>query len=327
MAVLDVRSEGEYAQGHIPGAFNFPLLNNEERHQVGICYKEQGPSAAVQLGFRLVGPKFADYLECLETTFPTKQVLLYCWRGGMRSNIMAWLLSTAGWDATVWIGGYKAWRAHCGSIFESCPPFVVIAGKTGCGKTELLESLENAGEPIVHFEKLAQHRGSAFGGLGLPIQPTQEQFENALSDALSNARSSGFAWVEDESRAIGRLRIPDEVYDKVQRGRKIEVERPFESRFTRIQNDHSVFSNAELAEKTLLLKKRMGYDVNNRAVKALIEQNDRSLWLNAVLEYYDKAYTHSSRMNLASEPELKLFWNTEPTEEMINILLEWKKRH
>jgi tRNA 2-selenouridine synthase len=325
MAVVDVRSEGEYGKGHIPQAINFPLLNNEERHLVGLCYKEKDQAAAVQLGFRLTGYKFADYLKGLEIRIPSKRVLLYCWRGGLRSNIMAWLLSTGGWEVTVWEGGYKSWRALCLHTITSPIKLLVLTGKTGSGKTELLDALEQRGEPVVNLERLAYHRGSAFGGLGLPEQPTQEHFENNLCDSLMEAAHRGYAWAEDESRPIGRLRVPEAVFDNLQSGSRIEISRPYERRLERILNDHSVFSNEVLAEKTLQLRKRMGYDTNALAVKALVDDNDRRMWLNVVLSYYDKAYGHNSESGEDSKHMEVINWDGEGLETIVGKLMQWKK--
>jgi tRNA 2-selenouridine synthase len=174
--ILDVRSPAEYLQGHIPGAKSLPLLSDEERAKVGICYKQQGRETAVELGFEIVGPKCADFITQAKHLAPDKIVRLYCWRGGMRSESMAWLLERAGFHVTLLTGGYKAFRRWGRSLFQIPQNIIILAGMTGTGKTEILKALAAKGEQILDLEQLANHRGSSYGSLGQLPQPTNEQF-------------------------------------------------------------------------------------------------------------------------------------------------------
>ena len=178
--VLDVRSEGEYKQGHLPGAINVPLLNNEERKIVGTTYKQVGREAAVIKGFELVGHKFADYIKLVQKLSPSKKISVYCWRGGMRSNTMGWLLQLSGFNVTVLKGGYKTFRNWALETLKEERNVVILGGKTCTGKTELLKKLKEKGEQVIDLEQLACHKGSTFGSLGQDAQPSNEHFENIL---------------------------------------------------------------------------------------------------------------------------------------------------
>ena len=179
--LIDTRSEKEYEKAHIPGAVNIPILNNEHRHIVGTIYKEEGRQAAVMKGFELVGPLFKEKMEMALQLAEGREVFVYCWRGGMRSNILAWLLKMAGLRVTLLQGGYKAFRNYLLPILDVEYKIIILGGQTGSGKTEMLSLLKSAGEQVIDLEHLASHKGSAFGLLGMPEQPSQEQFENMLA--------------------------------------------------------------------------------------------------------------------------------------------------
>jgi tRNA 2-selenouridine synthase len=290
--LLDIRSEGEHAQGHIPGALSFPLLDNESRHAIGITYKELGQAAAVELGFELVGHKFASFIATARSIAPEGEVMLYCWRGGMRSNIMAWLLDLAGFRVKLLQGGYKSYRRLGHELFESSLNLLVIAGKTGSGKTELLQALQEAGQSTLDLEHLARHKGSSFGGLGQEPAPTQEHFENLLMWHLMGSREQ-LIWLEGESRFIGKLRIPDLFFSQMESADHIEVERNFEERLQRILVEYGSFSPEELLDKTIALRKRMGGENVKLSVDALL-LGDMQGWVRPLLEYYDKTYEHAA---------------------------------
>jgi tRNA 2-selenouridine synthase len=290
--VFDARSPKEFLDGHIPGAFNLPLLNDEERHEVGITYKNEGHEAAVRLGYRLVGHKFIDYIEAARSMAKDNTVCLYCWRGGMRSNTMAWLLNSVGLKVYLLEGGYKQFRRWCLNQFEHPWPLMVLSGKTGAGKTEILHELRKYKESIIDLEALVNHRGSAFGGLGLPNQPTQEFFENTLAWELSNCKGAKRIWMENESRFIGRLRIPDPFFDQASKAGLISIDRSLEGRARRILKEYGVFDKELLIEKTRSITKRMGGDRVKASVDAL-EAGDSMGWVLPLLDYYDRNYEHS----------------------------------
>jgi tRNA 2-selenouridine synthase len=290
--LLDTRSPNEHASGHIPGALNLPLLNNEERHEVGITYKQRGRDAAVRLGYELVGHKFASYIDHAKSHAPEGKVLIYCWRGGIRSNTMAWLLSSAGMEVSLLDGGYKSFRHWCLSLFERSWPLMVVSGKTGAGKTEVLKELERCGEAALDMEGLANHRGSAFGGLGLGDQPTQEMFENRFAWALSHHQQCNRMWIENESRFIGKVRIPDTFFNQSSMANLISIERELEARAKRILSEYGDYDKEALAEKTRGITKRMGGDRVKMSIEAL-EAGDMMGWVLPLLEYYDKNYEHA----------------------------------
>lgn len=290
--VFDTRSPNEFLAGHIPGSFNLPLLNNDERHRVGISYKEQGRDAAVRLGFELVGHKFASFIDAAKAHAPSGDLLIYCWRGGIRSNTMAWLLSSAGMNVTLLEGGYKEFRRWCLSLYEHAWPLLILSGKTGAGKTEILHELIKLGESVIDLEGMASHRGSAFGAIGLANQPTQETFENNIAWKLDDFRSAERVWMENESRFIGKLRIPDPLFAQSTTANLIYINRELNDRAERILNEYGKFDHSILEEKTRSITKRMGGDRVKTSVDAL-NAGDLMGWVMPLLDYYDRNYTHS----------------------------------
>ncbi len=196
--VVDVRSPAEFSQGHIPGALNLPLFPDSERAEVGTLYRHAGRLAAVRRGLALVGPRLETLAEGLLAAHgrnPGQTLRLHCWRGGLRSASMAWLATTLGLPVVVLAGGYKAYRQWVLSLMERPWPIRLLGGRTGAGKTELLLALGAKGVAVVDLEGLAHHRGSSFGGLGLPPQPSVEHFENRLALALQRHRGAPEIWL------------------------------------------------------------------------------------------------------------------------------------
>lgn len=291
--LLDARSEKEFDRGHIPGAVSFPLLNNEHRHEVGTIYKKEGRQAAVLKGFELVGPLFHDLAKRAMALSAGRPVFIYCWRGGMRSNIMAWLLQMAGLKVTLLKGGYKAYRSRVPEYLLSPLPMVVLGGKTGSGKTEILKLLKDSGEQVIDLEALASHKGSAFGLLGMPPQPSQEQFENLLAAEVQKLDPKREVWLENESRLIGRIVLPSTLYEAMRLAPVVEVSVDRRQREVRIQNEYCVFPASELAEHTGRIKKRLGPQHLKQALRFL-DEGDKDAWLQIVLDYYDKTYAHAN---------------------------------
>jgi len=289
---FDARSPKEYAEGHIPGAISLPLMDNDQRHEIGITYKKQGHDAAVEKGFELVGPHFSQKLKTAKAITTKREVLVYCWRGGLRSNILAWLLQTGGFNVTLLKGGYKAFRNQNMSLFCTKGNPVILSGKTGVGKTEILEKLIAANQSVVDLEGIANHKGSAFGGIGKEEQPNQEQFENLIANQFRTIPNDHSVWIESESRFIGKVRIPDVLFNRMNSAPIIDVERPFEERVERIMTEYGHFPKEILAEKTAGLSKRMGSEQVNIALDFLANDNLRD-WIRMLLQYYDKGYTHS----------------------------------
>jgi tRNA 2-selenouridine synthase len=294
--VLDTRSPKEYAQGHIPQAVNLPLLDDQQRHQVGICYKEKGQEAAVELGFELVGPFFSQKIKEAKKLAQTRKVLIYCWRGGLRSNIMAWLLSTAGFEVLLLTGGYKGYRGLVLETLRQQRRFLVITGKTGSGKTELLKNLEQAGEHILDLEGLASHKGSSFGSLGQTFQTTQEHFENTITEILDPIPNDHSVFVEDESRRIGKLLVPDGIFNQIITAPCVELEIDSDVRQKRILEEYGGFDKSLLHERTLALARRMGPEKCKEAIEALSADN-YAHWSAMMIDYYDKSYRYSFEKN------------------------------
>jgi len=219
--VFDARSPKEFTEGHIPGAINLPLMDNDQRHEIGITYKKQGHDAAVEKGFELVGPHFAEKLKTAKSITSKREVLVYCWRGGLRSNILAWLLQTGGFKVTLLKGGYKAFRNQNMSLFSTKGNPVILSGKTGVGKTEILEKLIAANQSVVDLEGMANHKGSAFGALGQEEQPSQEQFENLVANQFRKVPNNDSVWIEAESRFIGKIRIPDSIFNRMKHRKSV----------------------------------------------------------------------------------------------------------
>ena len=207
--IIDVRSPGEFQKGHIPGAFNVPLFNNEERAIVGTTYKQKSREEAIEIGYAMVVPKMQGFLDKSREIAPSGEVTVHCWRGGMRSASFARHLSEAGFQkVSVIEGGYKAFRNFVLDFFTQTFHLKILGGYTGSGKTEILKHLHELGEQVVDLEGLANHRGSAFGAIDLPPQPSVEHFENMLFYELNQLDLNKNIWVEDESKNIGSVFIP-----------------------------------------------------------------------------------------------------------------------
>lgn len=292
LPVIDVRSPGEYAHAHITNAVNIPLFDNEERAQVGIKYKQGGKDAAVLLGLGLVGPKLAHFVKQSQKLNPQhKEVLVHCWRGGMRSGSFAWLLDTAGLTASTLIGGYKAYRRTVLSAFTQPRNLIVLGGKTGSGKTEILQELARQGEQIIDLEALAHHKGSSYGAIGQLPQPTTEQFENSLFGQWRNLNSASRIWIEDESRNIGSCFLPMPLWRQMQTAPVtfIDVCKPI--RVQRLVAEYAGIDHTLLVESTERIRKRLGGKVTKDAMDALTRQ-DYVTVADLILNYYDKAYLH-----------------------------------
>lgn len=286
-AVVDVRSPGEYARAHIPGAVNIPLFDNDERARVGTCYKQVGKEEAVLMGLDIVGPKLGNFVR--EAQGLGRQVLVHCWRGGMRSGSMAWLFETAGLQVSTLKGGYKAYRAYVGEAWQGSQPIVVLGGLTGSGKTPTLRALAELGEQVIDLEALACHRGSAFGMLGQAPQPSSEMFENLLFEEWQRLDPTRPVWLEDESRMIGSCYLPEQLWRRMQDAPLVYLEVPLEARVEELVKDYGQYPRALLAEALGRIKKRLGGQHYQAALDDL-ERGDYALVARRSLVYYDKSY-------------------------------------
>jgi tRNA 2-selenouridine synthase len=287
--VIDVRSPSEYRKGHIPDAINLPLFSDDERVKVGTLYIKNGKDDAYLLGLEIVGPKLKSFVEEVKQLAVDQQLLVHCWRGGMRSNSMAWLFEQVGIKASVLRGGYKSYRRYVLEWFLIKPDLIVLGGMTGSGKTEILNELQKTGCQVVDLECIAHHKGSAFGGLGQTIQPTQEQFENDLFSTLQLLNYKLPTWIEDESLSIGKVILPKPLYEFMKQANVICIRRDKETRIARLINEYALFSSGELAESIRKIAKRLGGKDTNDALAALLEGDYKTV-ANIALHYYDKSY-------------------------------------
>ncbi|MDQ9170585.1 tRNA 2-selenouridine(34) synthase MnmH [Oxalobacteraceae bacterium R-40] len=212
-AIIDARSPSEFAEDHIPGAINCPVLNDEERARIGTMYKQIGAFEAKKLGAALVARNIAQHIEAKFIDMPREwKPLIYCWRGGNRSGSLAHILAKIGWPAIQLDGGYRVYRRYVNDELLRLPAaftFNVVCGTTGSGKSRLLQTLANQGEQVLDLEQLACHKGSVLGGLPSEPQPTQKRFESLIWQALRRFRADRIVYVESESKKIGNLRVPD----------------------------------------------------------------------------------------------------------------------
>ena len=290
--LLDVRSPGEFARGHIPGAHNLPLFSDEERAGVGTLYKHQGRRAAVRRGLELVGPRLAVLAEQAAALAEADANLrVHCWRGGLRSSSTAWLLETYDLSCTLLEGGYKAFRRWLRQALARSQPVVLLGGHTGSGKTDVLHALRSAGAQVLDLERLAHHRGSSFGGIGQPRQPTTEQFENEIAMALRAVSPHRVLWIEAESVQVGCCRIPPELFHQMEQAPLVELQRPDHERLDHLLATYGAMPRQELVEATRRIGKRLGPQRTRQAVDAIAAGNLR-LACQVILSYYDRTYAH-----------------------------------
>ena len=288
--LLDVRSPCEFAQSHIPGAVSFPLFSDEERAQVGTLYKNAGRERAMCLGFTLVGSRLGTMAEQLAAIAGDgKRLALYCSRGGMRSGSVAWLCATLGLRGTVLAGGYKAFRRHVLHSFAIPRRLLVLGGRTGSGKTEVLHRLAALGEQVVDLEGLAAHRGSAFGSWPDRPQPSTAQFENLLSLALAGTDPGRALWVEDESENLGKNNVPTDFFRQMRDAPVIVLDVPRQARLDRALAEYGNIAREETAQCLDRIRKRLGGLAHKQAHEHLAA-DDLPPLASILLDYYDRAY-------------------------------------
>jgi tRNA 2-selenouridine synthase len=299
--MVDVRSPAEFAKGHIPGAVNIPIFSDLERAKVGTVYKQQSRDEAIALGLEIVGPKMAAFAENAKNLATNGRLNIYCWRGGMRSEKMAWLFETVGLATKVLHSGYKAYRSFLHQSFQKINNLIVIQGPTGSGKTMILHALKEAGEQVIDLEGLANHKGSAFGSLGQREQPTTQQFQNDILAVLLSFDLDKPIWIESESLTIGRVYLPEELWEKMNEATVLAIDIPREARIEHIVEQYGKFSVEELSSKIIQLRQNMGSENVDATIK-LIEQGDLPAAVNILLNYYDKSYGYSATKYKVNEP-------------------------
>jgi tRNA 2-selenouridine synthase len=290
--VVDVRSPGEFAEGHIPGAINIPIFNNEERAIVGTIYIKKGRLPAIEKGLEIVGPKMAQFVREAVALTSSGQLFVYCWRGGMRSESMAWLFERAGIKCTTLKGGYKAYRNYLLEKVGELPHLIVIEGHTGSGKTEILLRLKAMGEQVIDLEGLANHKGSVFGGISQEPQPTTQHFQNDLFSEILDFDLSRRIWVEGEGLSVGRVFLPDPFWNKMNDAHCVEILVPRSDRIIRLVHEYGTLPDEQMQNAIRSLIKRLGDERMNEILRLYLE-NDLSGVADKLLEYYDQTYQFS----------------------------------
>ncbi|WP_295158755.1 tRNA 2-selenouridine(34) synthase MnmH [uncultured Brachyspira sp.] len=303
LPIIDVRSPIEYNHAHIPNAHNIYLFNDEERKDVGTIYKQVGRKEAVLKGLEYVSVRMTDILKSIDNISKEydsdNKILIHCFRGGMRSESVAWLCSSYGYEVYLLKGGYKRYRNYVLDSFNKDYRVYLLTGKTGSKKTLILNKLKSLGHNTVDLEKIAKHKGSAFGWINEGEQPAQEQFENNLSYELLKYDSNSIIWLEDESMLIGKRAIPKPLFDKMRNAEKIiYLDMPKEFRAQYILDTYGKYDIDDLKESVIKIKKRLGGERLKESLEFLDNGNIYECILN-MLYYYDRAYKLSiNRDNL-----------------------------
>ena len=301
LPVLDVRSQGEYAAGYIRGAINVPLLTDDERVVVGTAYKQKGQREAIHEGFRLVGPRLPDMITEAEKIANGKEVIVHCWRGGMRSSNFSQFIGMAGIRSMVLSGGYKAYRQAAMASFREPLQLISLTGCTGSGKSDVLRELARQGEQVIDLEGMAHHKGSAFGGLLQLPQPTTEQFQNDLYEQIHRLDYNKRIWVEDESIAIGKIFLPTDFWTHMNQSPMVRMDVSKQVRIERLVNEYGPADREEFLQIMTKVSKKLGGQ-NFLAAKEKLLQNDMHSVIDLLLTYYDKAYLTSMDKR---KPQLK----------------------
>jgi tRNA 2-selenouridine synthase len=309
--VIDTRSPGEFAEDHVPGAVSAPVLDDDERAQVGTIYKQVSQFDAQKLGAALLAKNVAQHIETLFAGKPkTWRPLVYCWRGGKRSGAMAHVLREIGWDASTLLGGYKAYRRWVVAQLAALPAgfeFVVVHGPTGSGKSRLLAALAAQGGQVLDLEQLAAHRGSVLGGLPGRPQPSQKMFESTLLAAVRGLDPARAVFVEGESKKIGELQVPDALMAAMRASRCVRLEASVETRVALLLDEYRHFVGDTRALDAQLdclvaLHGRARID----EWKSLAARGEWQEFVSRLLvEHYDPAYKRSSHKNFARLAEAR----------------------
>ncbi len=289
ISIADVRSPSEYNSGHIPGAVNIPLFDDKERESVGIKYKKEGRLPAILEGLKHTGPAMTSKLNQGLGIASGGRLLVHCWRGGMRSEAMAWLFSLADLEVYVLEGGYKSYRRYILESLSERRKMIILGGMTGSSKTHILRHLKSKGQQVIDLEQIANHKGSAFGALGQLPQPTTEQFANLLFNNWKELENERPVWVEDESRNIGSVFMPEGFYQNMQVVPVIELVMDAKIRLPFLMEEYSGYPAENLKESVLKISRRLGGD-NTRDALIAIENKDFAAAIAIVLQYYDKSY-------------------------------------
>jgi tRNA 2-selenouridine synthase len=296
---VDVRTPAEFDEATIPGAINVPIFSNEERAHVGTVYKQQGSKVARRLGVKLVSPKIPQIIDTIESAWGGRKgpVIVFCWRGGMRSQAICTFLNLAGVPARQLIGGHKAFRREVLDYFEQTewPPIYVLRGLTGVGKTRVLNYLKKSDFPVIDLEGLANHRGSAFGNLGLSSQPSQKKFEALLWARLETLEKAPYLVTEGESLHIGRVVVPKRFHAAMQIQTSLWLTASLETRVRVILEEYPARDQMreQFRRPLLALKERLGRKKVEEFCSLLDQGEWETLTRELMIRYYDPLYMHT----------------------------------
>ena len=307
--VIDVRSPSEFAEDHLPGAINLPVLDDAQRAHIGTVYKQVSTFDARRQGAAMVSRNIADHLERGLAGYPQKsRFLLYCWRGGMRSRSMALVLSAVGWKISLLRGGYRTWRRTVVDQLEHSThplPFLLIDGQTGTAKTAILHEMQRRGAQILDLEGLARHRGSAFGDFADTPQPGQKRFETLVWQELRGMDLARPIYVEAESNMVGRRQLPARIWSAMKAAPRIVITAPVPARAAYLVEAYpDLVSDAGKLDAALeQLASRHAKTLIN-SWREMFEVDDyRALAAGLIKAHYDPAYDRA-RQHRDDDPVL-----------------------
>lgn len=311
-AIIDVRSPSEFAEDHIPGAINCPVLDNEERARVGTMYKQVNAFEAKKIGAAIVARNISRHIDAHFVDKPRDwKPLIYCWRGGNRSGAMAHILAKIGWPVVQLDGGYKEYRRHVNFALVELPAqftFNVVCGTTGSGKSRLLQTLAAEGAQVLDLEQLAAHRGSVLGNLPSEAQPAQKAFESRLWQALRRFDPNQVVFVESESKKIGNLRVPESLMEKMRSSDCLSLSLSTANRVRLLMQDYAHFlANPELLNVQLAcLISLHGREKITRWQALSLSGQMETLVEELLIDHYDPAYRRSIDRNFANISKAKI---------------------
>lgn len=293
--LVDIRSPSEYQEFHIPGAINLPLFEDEEKRLIGLIYRSDGVDRAKHVGYEIAESKLEGLLKSFrDLKEKHRYVIVYCWRGGLRSQELCKVLQSIGVEVLRIEGGYRAYREfilrEMERILES-KSFIVLAGKTGVGKTLIIRKLREEGYPVVDLEGLAKDRGSAFGKMGIRERVSQKMFDALLYESLLRAESD-LLFTEDESRVIGNIHLPESFWKKKEEGVYVEIEASLEKRVKNLLEEYTKFEGwqEEAKESLLRIRRYLGEKNYSLALELLSKERVEEFAEFLIREYYDKTY-------------------------------------
>ncbi len=290
--IVDVRAPIEFFNGHLPNAVNIPLFEDTERAEIGTLYKQQGKDEAVNRGLEIVSPKMTLFVDRVKKLSKDKKVFVYCFRGGMRSNSFAWLMNTSGLNAVIMKGGYKAFRNYVLTDFEKERKIILLGGKTGSGKTDILKKLPDLSVQIIDLEKIAHHKGSAFGAINEQKQNPQQTFEHEVFYQLSLIDELRYTLLEDESQSIGYNKLPHGLWKQMEKSTIIKLEIPFELRVQKLVEDYTTVDIEALKACVSKIAQQLG-SLNTKLCMEYLDAHNLADVARLSLLYYDRAYEFS----------------------------------